>query len=149
VTPDEKALRADPHPESWGVLADYLEDRGDPEAGRWRRLAAFAAAALPLLRRITWEVRKTVHLLPPEGRYGFKRVLNHVDAHDAFDPLWRSGRMSRTDAYRWLAGELGLDPEACHVALFDEELCQQAVAACASVLPATPGPRWTVLEARP
>ena len=29
-------------------------------------------------------------------------------AHEAFDPLWRDGAMTRSAAYAWLAGSLGL-----------------------------------------
>ena len=52
-------------------------------------------------------------------------------AHQAFDPLWTSGGMSRTDAYRWLAYQLGIEMEACHIGMFDVELCRRVVAVVA------------------
>jgi hypothetical protein len=51
-------------------------------------------------------------------------------AHAAFDPLWRSGEMSRNAAYRWLANELGLSREECHISLFDRATCERVVAVC-------------------
>lgn len=46
-------------------------------------------------------------------------------AHDAFDALWKGGTMSRSEAYRWLAGELGVRNEDCHMVLFDEATCER------------------------
>lgn len=46
-------------------------------------------------------------------------------AHDAFDPLWRSGQMSRHDAYAWLARALGMSPANCHIGMFDVDLCNR------------------------
>src|SRR5690606_32085616 len=51
-------------------------------------------------------------------------------AHDAFDATWRGGKMSRTMAYRWLCGELGIAAEDCHIGLFDEAMCERVVALC-------------------
>ena len=51
-------------------------------------------------------------------------------AKDAFQPLWQSGRMSRSDAYAWLAGALGIAKvEECHIGWFDVEQCQAVVRA--------------------
>jgi hypothetical protein len=36
-------------------------------------------------------------------------------AHAAFDPIWKSGKMKRSDAYRALAGRMGIAPERCHI----------------------------------
>jgi hypothetical protein len=48
-------------------------------------------------------------------------------AHAAFDPVWKLGRMRRSDAYAWLASELGIDAAQCHVALFNEVECSRVV----------------------
>lgn len=62
-------------------------------------------------------------------------------AHTAFDPLWqyklaRNPRMSksaaRRAAYAWLAGELGLHIDDCHIALFDVPQCMRVVEVCAT-----------------
>ncbi|MCJ8601083.1 DUF3268 family zinc-finger domain-containing protein [Klebsiella pneumoniae] len=48
-------------------------------------------------------------------------------AHKSFDPLWKSGGMSRHRAYQWLADHLGISMEACHIGMFNEEQCEQVV----------------------
>jgi hypothetical protein len=53
-----------------------------------------------------------------------------ADAHQTFDPLWRSEGMSRSDAYAWLASELGVAKDECHIGMFDEDRCQRTVIAC-------------------
>ncbi|MBB2918291.1 zinc-finger-containing protein [Cupriavidus alkaliphilus] len=52
-------------------------------------------------------------------------------AKTAFNPIWESGRMTRAEAYAWLAGALGIDNvEECHIGWFDVQTCQRVVAAC-------------------
>lgn len=50
-------------------------------------------------------------------------------AHAAFDPIWQRQGMSRRDAYLWLAQELGIDPQECHIGMFDLDQCRAAIAA--------------------
>lgn len=50
-------------------------------------------------------------------------------AHAAFDPLWRSGRMKRTAAYQWLAEQLGIEFADCHIARFDATTCAAVIEA--------------------
>jgi hypothetical protein len=49
--------------------------------------------------------------------------------HAALDPLWRSGRMTRNDAYKRLAADAGIPPEECHVGMFDVDRCEAALSA--------------------
>lgn len=53
-----------------------------------------------------------------------------IAAHDAFDPLWKSGHFDRGIAYEWLASELGIPVAKCHMILFDEAQCQRVVDIC-------------------
>lgn len=53
-----------------------------------------------------------------------------VAAHDAFDPLWKSGHFQRGIAYEWLASELGIPVGKCHMILFDQAQCQRVVDIC-------------------
>lgn len=46
-----------------------------------------------------------------------------------FEQIWRD-HMTRTQAYAWLAEQLGLPAEECHFGLFDIALCKQARKAC-------------------
>jgi hypothetical protein len=55
------------------------------------------------------------------------------ELHDIFDKLWERGehhRRSRHRAYRWLAAQLGMAVEACHVGSFDADTCARAIALC-------------------
>ncbi len=54
-------------------------------------------------------------------------------AHAAFDPLWKAGRMSRPEAYAWLASALGISVDNCHIGMFDVDGCGAVVAAVASL----------------
>lgn len=56
-----------------------------------------------------------------------------IQAHKAFDRLWREGTKSRGEAYRWLAGELGIEQQDCHIGEFDIAMCKRVVAVCAKL----------------
>jgi hypothetical protein len=61
----------------------------------------------------------------PLGRLANKELRQaKVRAHEAFDPLWRSGELTRTDAYAWLAEQLGLSAVDCHIGMFDLDGCE-------------------------
>lgn len=51
-------------------------------------------------------------------------------AHAAFDPIWKSKKMSRSRAYSWLAERLSIKTEDCHIGMFDVEQCRAVIAAC-------------------
>lgn len=49
-------------------------------------------------------------------------------AKAAFNPIWQSGAMTRTDAYIWLAQQLGIENhEECHIGWFDVATCDRVV----------------------
>lgn len=48
-------------------------------------------------------------------------------AHAAFDPLWQWGSMSRGAAYKWLAKQMGITQQDCHIGMFTVEQCEQVV----------------------
>lgn len=51
-------------------------------------------------------------------------------AHQAFDPIWRGRARSRRSAYRWLAQQLGVAYEDCHIGMFDMGTCQRVIELC-------------------
>lgn len=60
-------------------------------------------------------------------------------AHAAFDPRWRNEKprsRARRDAYKWLAGKLGIDLNDCHIGEFDVDLCKRVVGVCSAPSPA-------------
>ncbi len=52
-------------------------------------------------------------------------------AKEVFNPIWQSQRMTRSEAYSWLAGQLGIaNVEECHIGWFDVQTCQRVVVVC-------------------
>lgn len=51
-----------------------------------------------------------------------------MDAHAAFDPLWKSNGMKRREAYVWLAKQLGV--KRIHIGECDVETCRRVVEVC-------------------
>lgn len=49
--------------------------------------------------------------------------------HSLFDQLWQTKKLSRKDAYAWLAQTLDLTREQCHIGSFDIETCKKAISA--------------------
>lgn len=53
------------------------------------------------------------------------------EAKDWFNPIWQDGLMTRTQAYHWLAEQLGITKvEECHIGWFDEDMCERVKVAC-------------------
>lgn len=60
------------------------------------------------------------------------------NAHAHFDPLWQrkmakesiSSTQARKKAYKWLAEQMGLTVDDCHIGIFDVEQCKKAVEIC-------------------
>jgi hypothetical protein len=87
------------------------------------------------------EIQRRARNVPPEA-YIDRRAMKaepgsalaraRIGAHAAFDPLWKSGTMSRRATYDWLAIQLHLPVSACHMVLFDVSMCQRVVAVCAA-----------------
>jgi hypothetical protein len=53
-----------------------------------------------------------------------------IQAHKAFDAIWKSGELKRQDAYKWLQGAMGLRAEDCHIGMFGIDLCKLVVKVC-------------------
>lgn len=62
-------------------------------------------------------------------------------AHAVFDPLWEakmrrdkcSKKKARGVAYMWLADEMNIPREECHIAMFDEARCRRATEICSKI----------------
>lgn len=50
------------------------------------------------------------------------------EVHDAFDASWKKSLMPRDDAYAWLSRHLGIDLASTHIGMFNEKMCEQALA---------------------
>jgi len=61
-----------------------------------------------------------------------------MDAHAAFDPLWKrkaaqegwSKGKARGKGYAWLAKQLGIPPGECHIGMMDVAMCHRVVEVC-------------------
>lgn len=47
--------------------------------------------------------------------------------HEAFDPLWKSGKWNRNALYAELAKRMNMDKELCHGGMMDLKQCEQAI----------------------
>lgn len=56
-----------------------------------------------------------------------------MEAHEAFDPIWRSGKVSRGQAYHLLACALKIPKGECHMSWFEAEQCDQVIAAAPKI----------------
>ena len=45
-------------------------------------------------------------------------------------PVYIAGMNTREKLYYWLAAEMGIRREYCHIGMFDEERCRQVIALC-------------------
>lgn len=55
-------------------------------------------------------------------------------AHAAFDPIWQSGRLSRSKAYKLLAQRLGIAKDDCHMSLMPAEVAARVPEIAAELL---------------
>lgn len=65
----------------------------------------------------------------PKGRLADKplRAIK-MKTHTVFDDLWKKNKgIDRAGAYRWLAHQLELDKDCCHIGLFDYATCEATI----------------------
>ena len=54
-------------------------------------------------------------------------IRMRICAHDIFDELWKSGLMSRSQAYHWLANRMSMIKDKAHIKNFDTNQCKQVI----------------------
>lgn len=65
----------------------------------------------------------------PDGELADADTRNaRIDAHYYFDRLWKVGPLTRLESYEWLARELSLQQQDCHIRLFDVATCLEVIA---------------------
>ncbi|AUQ96001.1 hypothetical protein PhaeoP66_03259 [Phaeobacter inhibens] len=60
------------------------------------------------------------------GRNSDLKNARH-EAHLAFDPIWRRGYMTRTQAYQWLAIQMQWPRGDCHMGMMTCDECKRVV----------------------
>lgn len=68
------------------------------------------------------------HTDRPKGTLA-KRELRELrkQAHAKFDPYWKSGHMTRKEAYKWLQQIMGLNKNEAHIGMFNEDQCKKLI----------------------
>ncbi len=56
-----------------------------------------------------------------------------IQAHKVFDKMWKSGLMTKWQAYKWLQGKFALNEKQAHIAMFSEYMCDQLINICNEV----------------
>lgn len=86
----------------------------------------------------------------PRGAPRTKEVQSWRDkAHKTFDPIWREGHATRTQAYRWLQFVMRIDAEKAHHMLFGIAECQLVIQLVKLKGPGTPHWETWVAAGRP
>ena len=66
--------------------------------------------------------------ITPLGLLADKGLKNlRSQAHRLFDPLWKSGKRTRNQAYKWMAKRLGIPVKECHFGQLDNDVLTRAV----------------------
>ena len=80
----------------------------------------------------------------PKSTRALGRLANVVlreakrQAHAAFDPLWKAKIKrhgvpkweARGAGYAWLAKQLGISADDCHIGMMDEAMCRRVIEVC-------------------
>ena len=53
-----------------------------------------------------------------------------IEAHLAFDRLWRGGAMQKWQAYKWMQAKFSLSRDQAHIANFSEHMCDELIRMC-------------------
>jgi hypothetical protein len=77
----------------------------------------------------SWYIPKGVHGWPSE-RTNKEVYAARCRAHAAFDPIWQSGEMVRSEAYVWLAEQLGVRVYKAHIKRMGIAECDKVVEIC-------------------
>ncbi|MCT8350073.1 DUF3268 family zinc-finger domain-containing protein [Photorhabdus temperata] len=71
----------------------------------------------------------------PLGYLADKATRNaRLSSKRYFEEIWQSGKLTRTDAYRWLARKLGINKCECHFGWFDIDTCHRAKEICENMI---------------
>ena len=114
------------------VLCDYCGKPAELVTGKQVYPYRVDLHSLVFFRCVPCDARVGTHkrTKKPLGRLANAELrLAKGRAHAAFDPLWKDGEMSRHRAYRWLAKQIGIAPDDCHIGMFDLEQCRAVVRA--------------------
>lgn len=65
----------------------------------------------------------------PKGTLANGNLRNsRIRAHRVFDQIWKSGIMTRDEAYQWMRFRFGLNAAQAHIGQFSDYYCNQLIA---------------------
>ena len=71
----------------------------------------------------------------PKGTLADRSLrLKRIRAHRVFDQIWKTGILSKPEAYRWMADKFCLDKNHAHIGSFSDYLCDRLMAESSKVL---------------
>jgi len=56
--------------------------------------------------------------------------LKRMETHQVYDAFWRRRSMTRTQAYKWLSEQMGLQEHRTHIGDFEVDQCQRVIDLC-------------------
>lgn len=56
--------------------------------------------------------------------------MKRRETHSVFDAFWSARNMTRKDAYRWLARELGVPQSRAHIGNMEMDECERVIRLC-------------------
>lgn len=71
----------------------------------------------------------------PKGTLANKSLREkRIQAHRAFDQIWKRGILTKPEAYHWIADKFGLNTKQAHIGNFSEYMCDQLIRESKKVL---------------
>ncbi len=62
-----------------------------------------------------------------------------IEAHHIFDRIWKSGILTKKNAYRWIQDKFQMTEQQAHIGYFSEYMCDQLISESKKVLEANRG----------
>ena len=56
--------------------------------------------------------------------------ITRMTAHKHFDVLWKSGILTRSEAYEWLSRSLNIPKEECHMKIMQYNMAKKVIRLC-------------------
>jgi hypothetical protein len=63
------------------------------------------------------------------------------NAHEAFDPIWKQGKLSRSEAYKRLARVLQMTRKECHIKKMDADTARRVPSVARQIARQEKGPQ--------
>ena len=73
-------------------------------------------------------VTTVTNTMLPKGTLANKALrLKRIETHKIFDKVWKTGIMTKANAYCWIQDKFSLTKEQAHIGMFSERMCDELV----------------------